>query len=385
MCNSTRPWQMPSSSLLDSAVIRTAKITNILSDCADIDNIHSININNSNHINTASITIVDPPINGTDGTNKDYVDSKLLFDWKNPVLVATTTDVSLSGLPGTIDGYPVTTGDRVLVHKQINGIENGIYLIKSGTWERAADLNTGQNASGVAMWVLEGTVYVHTTFVCDSIPGSDIVGTDPLIFVQFSGGSGAVVAGDALTLTGNTLDVNVNTTDVSVNVNNQLQLTNTSVLPGTYGSSTKLATFTVDSKGRLTSATNVSLAVPLISNIFKVLNYTNIYSLDYTLSAAELLGTYVVVNGNITGDLTLPSVPSIVSAIGLSNFVTNMSFTFTIVKNGNNHLDIVLDPSITNPLSMLLRVDQGDLTSITLVLENTSTGIILPSWTVHTF
>lgn len=49
--------------------------------------------------------------------------------------------------------------------------------------------------------------------------------------------------------------------DGSSNASTALTLSNTSVSAGSYGSSNQIATFTVDSKGRLTSATNTSIVV----------------------------------------------------------------------------------------------------------------------------
>jgi hypothetical protein len=384
MCTPSPPWIIAPSSMLHSTTIRLANIETLNTDCITAEQITAEQIT-ADHITTDSITIIDPPVNDTDGANKAYVDSKLLFNWKNPVLVATTGQQTLSGLPGTIDGYPVTTGDRVLVHLQTNGIENGIYLVDPGPWPRAADLVNGMDASGVATWVLEGTVYVHTNFVCDNLPTADTVGVNSLNFVQFSGTTG-VVPGIALTLTGNTLDVNTDSSSISVNGFNQLQITNTTVTPGSYGSATQVPSFTVNSKGQLTAAANVTITAPTptISSIFKVLNYVNVNSLSYNLSATELLSTYIIVNVNGTGNLVLPSVASLVAAIGPVNFVTNMSFIFTVVKNGNNHVLIVLNPSITSPLSLNLQINQQDMSNFILILNTTTTGTILPFGANHT-
>ena len=467
MCTPVPPWIIADSSILHSTTIRIANIKTLNTDCITTDHITADHITadqiTANHITTDSITIIDPPVNDTDGVNKAYVDSKLLFNWKNPVLVATTGQQTLSGLPGTIDGYPVTTGDRVLVHLQTNGVENGIYLVDPGPWPRAADLVNGADASGVATWVLEGTIYVHTNFVCDNLPTADTVGVDALNFVQFSGTSG-IVPGIALTLTGNILDVNTDSSSVSVNGFNQLRITDTAVIPGSYGSATQVPSFTVNSKGQLTAATNVTIGgvspvgsvlpntniwvgnafnqaaavvmsndatisnagsltlanttvipgpygsatqvpsftvdskgrltaaanvtitapTPAVSSIFKVLNYVNVNSLSYNLSAAELLSTYIIVNVNGTGNLVLPSVASLVTTIGPANFVTNMSFIFSVVKNGNNHVLMVLDPSITSPLSLNLQLNQQDMSNFILVLNTTTTGTILPFGANHT-
>lgn len=66
-------------------------------------------------------------------------------DFKNSVAVATTGNITLSGLP-TIDGYVVPVATRVLVKDQIDKKQNGIYVSAVGAWQRAAD-SVGSNLS----------------------------------------------------------------------------------------------------------------------------------------------------------------------------------------------------------------------------------------------
>lgn len=60
--------------------------------------------------------------------------------FKAPVRVATTANITLSGLQ-TIDGVTVEAGDRVLVKDQTSGIDNGIWVASAGGWSRALDFN----------------------------------------------------------------------------------------------------------------------------------------------------------------------------------------------------------------------------------------------------
>ena len=86
-------------------------------------------------ITTDAITINNPPVNGTDGTNKAYVDSVAVgLSVKPPCnVVATAPDgnIDLSGFP-TIDSVVTSTGFRVLLTDETDGVENGIWQIASG-------------------------------------------------------------------------------------------------------------------------------------------------------------------------------------------------------------------------------------------------------------
>lgn len=59
---------------------------------------------------------------------------------KTPVVTSTTANITLSGLQ-TINGVALSLNDRVLVKDQTDATENGIYLAKTSTWERAADMD----------------------------------------------------------------------------------------------------------------------------------------------------------------------------------------------------------------------------------------------------
>jgi hypothetical protein len=352
-------WQIPPSESFDNVEIRLASINNLMSTCITSDH----------------MTVLSDPVDGTDVTNKAYVDSKTIFRWKSPVVVSTTTNIALSGVPVVIDAYTVHSSDRVLVQFQTNGIENGIYVATVGTWSRSADLPIGYDASGVAVWVLEGSQYIHTAFVCDNLPSSDIVGTNSLNFVQFSAG-GAVQAGDALTLTGNTLDVNVDGTTIGINGSNQLKLINNSItLNGQNGISIVPTTIA------LGSSATVSLN-PLYSNFLRLVPYVTVTSLPYTLSASELLSTYIIVSVNGTGDLTFPTVSSIVSAIG--TFVANMAFNFSILKNGTNHMHIITTGTgITSPVTLNMDISADNVSNFVLIITTGTTATLLPLGADH--
>jgi len=82
------------------------------------------------------------PSNSTDRFN-GYVASLAI---KVPCVTASVTDITLSGSQ-TIEGILVVTGDRVLVTGQTDPIENGVYLVTSGAWDRAPDFDGRRDAT----------------------------------------------------------------------------------------------------------------------------------------------------------------------------------------------------------------------------------------------
>ncbi|MFC5703194.1 peptidase G2 autoproteolytic cleavage domain-containing protein [Cohnella faecalis] len=102
------------------------------------------------------------------------------------VRVATTVDISLSGTQ-TIDGVALTAGDRVLVKSQTDGKQNGVYVVGSGGWMRAADADsTAKITAGIQVYVREGTVNGGKSFAMNNT-GTVAINTTPLTFVQISG------------------------------------------------------------------------------------------------------------------------------------------------------------------------------------------------------
>ena len=74
---------------------------------------------------------------------------------KAPCVAATTANITLSAAQ-TIDGVSVVAEDRVLVKDQTDGTEDGIYVCKTGAWERARDWNGNSDA-------VNGTIVIVKT------------------------------------------------------------------------------------------------------------------------------------------------------------------------------------------------------------------------------
>jgi hypothetical protein len=91
---------------------------------------------------------------------------------KAPVRVATTANITLSGLQ-VIDGATLSAGgsgvnpDRVLVKDQTNSVYNGIYDVSATSWSRAKDFDGARDVvQGTLVPVYEGAVNGRTTWQC---------------------------------------------------------------------------------------------------------------------------------------------------------------------------------------------------------------------------
>lgn len=101
--------------------------------------------------------------------------------WKAPVRLATTANITLSGLQ-TIDVVALADGDRVLVRSQTAPAENGIYLARTGAWERASDWDgSGDVVTGTLVFVTSGSTLALKVYRV-STTGTIIVGTTSVSF-----------------------------------------------------------------------------------------------------------------------------------------------------------------------------------------------------------
>lgn len=126
--------------------------------------------------------------------------------WKDKVVVATTTNIALTG-EQTIDGV-VTNASRILVKSQTVASQNGIYITGVGSWIRSSDMASGSDGSNVTVLVGQGTVQADTQWTCASNTGSAVVGTNNLAFSQIGAATSYSADGTTLNLTGTTFSIN---------------------------------------------------------------------------------------------------------------------------------------------------------------------------------
>lgn len=111
---------------------------------------------------------------------------------KAPVRVATTANITLSGLQ-TIDGVVLVADDRVLVKNQTTGSENGIYPADSGQWIRARDFDgTHDIKKGTFVYVTDGSTNTGFWYVTTADPIT--IGTTSVALARASSVLAAVSA-----------------------------------------------------------------------------------------------------------------------------------------------------------------------------------------------
>ena len=164
--------------------------------------------------NSQKITNLATPTSSGDAASKSYVDNVSQgLDVKDSVKVASTANGTLSSAFAngqTVDGITLATNDRILLKDQSTQTENGIYTVNaSGAPTRADDFANGATVAGAFAFVEQGTANGDSGFVVSSDKGSDVVGTNNIVFTQFSGTGSGVSAGDGLDRAGSVMSVDL--------------------------------------------------------------------------------------------------------------------------------------------------------------------------------
>lgn len=314
-------------------------------------------------------TAVNAPSGNYDLTNKLYVDSAIAgISWKQPVLAATTTNITLTGAQ-MIDTVSVVAGDRVLVKNQTNQANNGIYIV--GTpWVRSDDANTWDELISALVFVEEGSQN-GTAWYCYVMQGG-VLGTTAVTWSNFSI-AGSYFAGTGLTLASNTFSI-----------------TNTGVTAATYGSASQVPVFTVNAQGQLTSVTDTSIAIAasaITSGTIDSARISGSYTGITTVGTLSGLTVSTTIVGSISGNAaTATSATSATTATNLaggnSGYLPYQSGvgTTTFLSPGTNGQVLTLAagvPSWANPTSVGDVVGPASSTDNAITRFDGTTGKII--------
>lgn len=221
-------------------------------------------------ITGGNITGLPSPINPADAATKGYVDSvssglapQIAVKWATAGSVLPNSPTYSNGTAGVgatltagsnaalaVDGNSPAVTDRVLVKDQANQFQNGVYSVTatgsgSAPWvlTRVSDWDTSsQMVPHSYFFVSSGSVNAGSGWILQTT--NITVGTTNIVFQQFSSAA-QYTAGIGLALSGN-----------------QFYIQTTGVTGGSYGSSTQIPQFSVNSQGQLTAVSNVSLPTP---------------------------------------------------------------------------------------------------------------------------
>jgi hypothetical protein len=264
------------------------------------------NLNLTNGNNNATITGLADPSSDRDVATKSYVDVLVqgLKGQDSARVRAQGNVATLSGLQ-TIDGAALQDGDQILLDQQTTVAEDGLYIVRSGAWERHPDWQAGETAGARYIFIVEGTDD-NKGFVCTNNTGSDIIGTHDLVFTQFSG-AGTINAGAGMLQTGSNFDIQaadnsmtINADDIQVNIGNDngtsLEVTTTglelaSIITGARTFTTGSGNFSVS-----TGSDNINFSANYINfTDNEVLNASSTTAIPFSITATVDYG-----NGNGT-------------------------------------------------------------------------------------
>lgn len=113
----------------------------------------------------ARITGLLDPASAQDAATRAYVDTAIEgLAWKDSVVVATGSNISLASPGATVDGITMVAGDRVLVRSQSTASENGIYIWNGAAvaMTRSPDASTAPELEQAVTTVEEGTSAAST-------------------------------------------------------------------------------------------------------------------------------------------------------------------------------------------------------------------------------
>lgn len=154
------------------------------------------------------INLADPS-SATDAVTKQYADNLARgARWKDPVRVASTSNINIAAPGSSIDGVTMSSGEAFLAKDQTTGAEKGIY-----TWNGAAtpatrriDADNGTElAPGTTVYVTEGTTNGDKAFAITS-DSAITIGTTSMTWGQIGGGT-SYSNGNGLALAGTVFSV----------------------------------------------------------------------------------------------------------------------------------------------------------------------------------
>lgn len=223
------------------------------------------------------ITNMAEPVAGSDAATRTFVESTAEgLNGKGVVRFLGDTNKALTALQ-TIDSVVGVADDLVLLTGQTDASENGSWIMKVGAWVRPANFAAGSSARNSFWFVSEGTVFADTRFWVTTDKPNDVVDTDNLVVVQFSGAA-EITDGDGIDKVGNTLSVD-GTVSRTGHTHDASEITAGTFDPGTFSWAGSTITTIGIVQGGTIDGTVVGGVTPAAAT-FTTLATTGLASLD---------------------------------------------------------------------------------------------------------
>jgi hypothetical protein len=282
-------------------------------------------------INGKKLTNVGDPVAPTNAATKAYVDlhsSGVIMHVAVEAMSAANI-TTMSGLSTAVDACALDTdGKRLLLNGQTTASQNGIWVVHTGAWTRATDLAAGSHAAGAYVLVKAGTLYGGNGWICNTTAGSDVVGTNDIGFVQFTGAA-TILGGAGMTKTGNTLDVVAGDGSLVVGVDSMVVGVIADAQHGPRGNGTLHTAATTSVAGFMSGADKTKL-----NGIESGANATG--------DATAIAKGSVQLTGDIAGAAASPTVVGITGTAGTANVTAT-----TILFDAANTTRIISQAQVT--------------------------------------
>lgn len=302
-----------------------------------------------------TVTLNANPVTAFEAATKQYVDAVVAgLTYKSACVAATTGNLTAvynngsSGVGATLtnsgtqaafatDGITPSVSDRILVKNQTNTEENGIYVLTdagSGATDwvltRATDYDIiGEINAGDFLVVTSGTTYANTSFIQQDAVAT--IGTDPIVFVQFTTSSAGVTSVSGTT---NQIDVANGTTNATVGISATYAGQSSITTLGTIGTGTwqgSVVGGTYGGTGVNNGANTITLGGSLTTSgafatTFTMTGATNV-TFPTSGTLATTAGTVASVTGTanriaIGGTSTAPTVDIDAAYVGQASITT---------------------------------------------------------------
>ena len=271
--------------------------------------------------------------------------------------------------------HGTTTANSALIvdsNKHVDALNIGSLAIESsgGSGQVVTSISTNTNLAGASNAQLVTALAVKT-YVDTEITAQD---------VDFSGdsGTGSVdLDSQTFAITGDT-----GITTVASGQGLSIDLDNTSVTPGSYGSQTQIPTFTVDQQGRLTAAGQVAVAtaltidsdgastedVDLLTDDLKIIGTSNEIE-----TAVSKSGTDVTLQVGLPNDVTIGNDLTVTGDLSVNGSSINLGngLTDNVVISGN----LTVQGTTTTVESTTVTLDDPVIALADNTTSNTSDGL----------